>query len=422
MRTTFRILGVVSLLTFLMAGGRTFATAQNPVDDNAFFTLLPGLRTAPAPAWLRPGVRINYFSAAASIASERSKLEPGWGDHCPPGQRKWTEYGTGKVFCEADISGTGKGGMGFTQVNVVHVDSSVAVMEIRSYLLSPEIRKAVLSMHGGAVGVPGAGSDLWLSPVVLARAAGMQFGQELKVLRLLYPLGNQRFRAIRFQGKSGSWNFDESTGILIRSTSTSETTVLIPPPGSGGVPQQGIGGSFLAQNTLLEWRNVGIPWASAPAPSWVGQVRRLRYDGTWTMHVPGSPIIPLPWLMTLDRQFFGGTWARYVQHVVQPNAPGLPPVESSAVRVFGPAQIGGLWIHPAALARLTPGQVIDRDQVTRVVTTVGQGTGNLVSITEANEVNRLDYGYDPRSGMLVHVRSIDGILNVVMELRLVSAQ
>ncbi|HET8678727.1 MAG TPA: hypothetical protein VFM39_01305 [bacterium] len=57
-----------------------------------------------------------------------------------------------------------------------------------------------------------------------------------------------------------------------------------------------------------------------------------------------------------------------------------------------------------------------------MVTTVGQGTGNLVSITEANEVNRLDYGYDPRSGMLVHVRSTDGILNVAMELRLVSAQ
>ncbi|HET8678726.1 MAG TPA: hypothetical protein VFM39_01300, partial [bacterium] len=133
----------------------------------------PPDRTGPG---LAPARSPDQLLQCRGLHSERSRLEPGWGDHCPPGQRKWTEYGTGKVFCEVDISGTGKGGIGFTQVNVVHVD----------------------------------------------------------------------------------------------------------------------------------------------------------------------PIIPLPWLMTLDRQFFGGTWTRYVQHVVQPNAPGLPPVESSAVRVFGPAQIGGL--------------------------------------------------------------------------------
>jgi hypothetical protein len=308
-------------------------------------------------------------------------------------------------------------------LNVVYVDRSVAVIDVRSYGIVLEAGgRATLAGFMSVVGLPGAGSDFWMHPAVLARAPGLQLGNELRVLRMDYALRGRQYRVVRFQSSSASWNYEEETGILLRSTSTAQTTVLVPPPGTEGPITERPGGTIIAQNTLLEARPVSIPWAHAPAPSWLATSRRIRYDGTWTMYVPGSPITPLPLYTVFERQHFGGNWARYVQYVTMPNAPGLPPIQNTWSRVFGPAQIGGLWIPANFLAQLRPGQVLDRDQVTGVVVTVAGDVGGGIGISEANQIHRVDYVYDRRSGMMTHLRLSDGVLNTVLELRLTGIQ
>jgi hypothetical protein len=388
------------------------AAAQREADHNAFLDILPALRGAPAPAWLAPGTRISYFSSAASIAAERTKLVED-----PEGS--WVVTASGKRYREEDISGAGKGNAGYTVVNVVYLDESVAVLDLKIYSINPTAGGgATIGLFMGVVGLPGAGSDFWLHPQVLARAPGIRLGEELKVLRMGYALGQRQHQVVRFQGKNSSWSFDDRTGLLLRSTTSAETTVLVPPPGTEGPIIQRPGGSLISQNTLMDVRTPAIPWSKLSPPAWVAQARKLVYDGSWAMNVPGAPTIPIPMRVVFERRQFGGKWARYDQHVFLSSGPGLPPIEHHWSRAFGSAQIGGLWVPPASLARLRAGQVLDRDPVTHEVTTVTGDAGGNVAITESNELQRIDYLYDRRDGRLVGVRQLNGVLNSVVELRL----
>jgi hypothetical protein len=261
-----------------------------------------------------------------------------------------------------------------------------------------------------------------MHPAVLAQAPGLQLGTELTVFRMGYVLHGKQYRVIRFQGKSSSWNYEETSGILFRSTATAETTVMVPPAGTSGPVTQRVGGTLIAQNTFMDVRAPAIPWAQAPAPSWFADARRLVYEGTLTVYVPGSPALAGPLRVTFDRQQFGGQWARYIQQVEMPNVRGLPPMESTATRVFGPAQIGGLWVPPDVQRQLRPGQMLDRDPATGVVATANGESGGGFGISESNELHRIDYLYDTRNGILVFTRQTDLWLHIVVELRLVGVQ
>ena len=413
-----KLILLTGLALAVLAPAAIVRAQRASIDQNIFLDLLPGLKTAPAPAWLRPGTRITYLSAAASIAAERAKLvEDPYGD--------WeVTYpdGSKKRFREEDISGTGQAGAGHTVLSVVYLDRSVAVMEFRSYASLTYGGPSFLARLAGAVGIPGAGSDFWMHPAVLAQAPGLHLGTELTVLRMGYALHGRQYRVIRFQGKSSSWNYEETSGILFRSSATAETTVMVPPTGTSGPVTQRVGGTLIAQNTFMDVRTPPIPWAQAPAPSWFADARRVVYDGTFTLYVPGSPALSAPLRVTFDRQQFGGQWARYIQHEEMPNVRGLPPMESTTTRVFGPAQIGGLWVPPDVQKQLRPGQVLDRDPATGIVATVSGESGGGFGISESNDLHRIDYLYDTRNGILVFARTTNRSLNIVIEWRLLGVQ
>jgi hypothetical protein len=416
------ILPCALTLTILALPG-TIRAQRATVDQNIFLDLLPGLKTAPAPAWLQPGTRITYFSAAASIAAASTKLVED-----PSGKWEVTyPDGSKKHFREEDISGTGQAGAGYTVLSVVYLDRSVAVMEFRSYAMLTYGGPSTLARTAGAVGIPGAGSDFWMHPAVLAQATGLQLGGELRVFRMGYALRGKQYRVIRFQGKNSSWNYEETLGILFRSTTTAEQTVMVPPAGTSGPVTQQVGQSLIAQTTFVDMRTTHLPWASESAPDWVARVRVLRYQGSMGVHVPGSPFFPQPISATYERQDGGANWARYRQTFVQKAPPGLPPVTTQVPLVFGPAQLGGLWIAPRALAQLRNGQTLDTDPVTRVTASVGRigpiTSGRMaVTITESGPGEQIDYAYDASSGMLLSVHIFHRLLNVETQMSLVSAQ
>ncbi len=80
----------------------------------------------------------------------------------------------------------------------------------------------------------------------------------------------------------------------------------------------------------------------------------------------------------------------------------------------------------APLAVLKKGQVIDRDPLTKLTTTVtaiGQvGARRTVVITEENEIERMEYHYDARSGGLVRLRAINRLHHQDTLVRLVSTR
>jgi hypothetical protein len=47
-----------------------------PYDPNSILDLMPALRTAPAPGWLRQGLHLTYYAAAASVLGGRHRYVP----------------------------------------------------------------------------------------------------------------------------------------------------------------------------------------------------------------------------------------------------------------------------------------------------------------------------------------------------------
>lgn len=402
----------IALTLSAMGGPGHRATAQTPVDENVFLQLMPDLRSAPAPGWLKAGMRISFYSASASVRGSRHYYTQD-----PNGN--WVDPQTGQKYSQGEVASAS--GHGFTQLTVVYVDQSVAVVDTRSYGITDVNGSVVLLSSTGFVGVPAAGSDFWLHPQALAKAVGLR-AQGLVVLRMPYTISGRQFRAVRFESRGetsyASWVFDEDTGILLRSGTSTQGTPIRGPvaPGEGRA-----GNTLLTQNTVLDAHAINVPWMFGAAAVGVVQSRLLRFEGKYTVHVPGSPPLSLPLVATYERQFTGSNWARYVFRVYSQAG------NSEAVRVFGPAQIGGLWISPAVVGQLRPGQVLDNDPITGVVATVSQVTRTprgveVVIITEEGNGLRLDYVYDRRDGGMVYYSQIDKVLNTQGELSLVHRQ
>jgi hypothetical protein len=407
-RTGVVVLFLSSCLLGLLAFG---VTAQGPVDDNAFYHIMPDLRTAPAPNWVRPGVRVTYYSAAASIPGGRHA-------YVEDENGNWVDPGTGKNYRQEDIPG--RSGHGYTEINIVGLDQSAAAMDIWSYGIVDAQGRVAIRVALGTVGYPGAGGDWWLSPQVLGRRPNVMTPQ-LKILRMPYALGGNTFQAIRFQttDRRGflAWNYDLETGVLLRTVTSSVGGPTQGPMAQGDSRE---GQTMITHSTIQAVRTLNIPWASAPAPAWVGQLRVLRYDGKMTATAyPGASPVVFPMSVTFERQYLGTNWARYVQTT---SAPGHnPPI----TRVFGSAQFGGLWVPPAVFGQLQPGQVLDQDRVTGVVTSVGQigrvlGDIDGVVITMAGSGFRLDQVYDRRNGVLAYSSRVETFFRY--EVRLASGQ
>ncbi len=395
--------------------------AQAAADPNPFVERLPALRTAPAPSWVRQGLRLTYYAAYAATGGGDIYVEDENGN--------WVQAGSGRRFRQEEISTSS--GQGFTEVNLVLLDRATAVLDIRSFGLPVPNAPPRLAAYGGAVAFPGAGGDFWLNPRVLQSAVGLR-GQGLRVLKMPYVIRGRQYRAIRFQSVTGSgsnsWVYDEDTGVLLHSSSSSSRAVQGPRPlGERLPPTSGL----LSMSTLLNTRVVTLPWMSSPAPEWVARTGLLRYAGNVTVGIPGVGAGPVPIALTYARRAGGTTWARYVVTQVTGNVPGVPPDTQQFERALGPATIGGLWIAPAALRQLQRGQALDRDPATGMGISVGQvgpiaGVGDVVTVLEANGTVQLTYVYDRSSGMLVFINSreispVNGT-QIAVQLQLVQRQ
>jgi len=380
--------------------------------DSALALLFPELRTAPPPAWLKPGAVLTYYSAAATIPQGRHYYyldEHGrWVRKDDPTKR----YGRAEMPSAS--------GHGFTRVQVVALDRNAAALDVRSYNISGVNGPVILFGVNGALGLPSAGGDWWINPNILKRGVGRQ-GEGTVIVRMPYAVAGKTYQAIRIHterpGALNAYVFDEATGMLIATSASVKVPATLTEPSK----------MSLAQNSFRGMRVVTVPWANLPPPAWVRTVRTITYTGSLAVVLPGTPRTAFPVSVRYQVAARGPTWLFMNKTAQQGSLPGMPPTTATSTQVFGHAQLGGLWVPPAAMAGLRVGQVLDKDPVTQVTCVVShngptpQGR-NVLVLSEVSRAQRLDYTYDAASGMLIGYSDMNQVLHTHTQVALAGTQ
>ena len=372
--------------------------------------LLPKLSSAPAPAWVRPGVRLTYYGASATVAGagKEWKIDPEGGFQTPDGQH-WS--GADKV---------GGAGQGITHYDIVGTGADKVAMATSTYLLIPG-SAPTLSTTGVALGRPGAAGDLWVNPEVLKKLANRS-GGGLHIYRAPYKIGGEAKPAVWIHTTTDRgytlYIYEAATGLMIHyssATSGGPSAVI------GSTEGSNTPNTFLVTTTLVAKRNVAPPWANDPPPSWVAGIHSLDYRGTMTTFIPGSPALNLPASTRMTVAARGPGWVRFKTVFTVGGGRGLPGQTSQTDAISG-AYALGVWINPRALAKLEPGQQIDHDPATGVLVAVGRPASTprgkaMTVITISNANDKTDLGYDQDNGMLVYVNQVQRVPPAVNQTR-----
>jgi len=365
-----RRLSMVFFAIMLLVAG---AAAQ----DGAVAPLLfPEIAKLGRPEWIQPGMRLTYLATDATVPD--------------------------------NPTGKGSAGMGYVQIDVVAVGPKSVTLNSRTHLL-PDGREGtatILMSQAGIGGLPASTADFWVHPDALA-AAKLETTKDgdssTTVARVIHPANGQDYQATCVDWKKGkatiSFVWDNLSGVLL--FHSSNTPVAGP-------------AKVIVHKSFKGARRLELPWANSPMPSWLRTVKRMEFEGVITTTYPGVPPVKMPNAMRYDFGERGANWTSLkitnVPGSLQDLDAGTPGQPRSEMTVCtGPGMIGGVWIPPVGLATLTTGQVLDKDPLTKVTTTVTHvgpiGERNMVVITEENPIQRIEYHYDARSGGLLRLHA-----------------
>ncbi len=350
--------------------------------------LLGSAAQGPAPSWVKPGLRLTYYMAVASVRGQGKDWKP--------------DKDGGLVDAQGNHwSGTDKlavGGRGYIQHDVVGIDSSHVALQQSDYMLNLQEPLTLLG-SAGVLAPAGTGGELWVNPSVLKQLPhGMRAG--FQIYRAPYHLGNAARDAewIHQESSSGTTLFiyDRSTGVLLHYASAGKPT-----PGPIRAPDEfeNTSNVMMYQSTLADQRMLKLPWAGDDVSGWIAHAGTLHYQGVAMTSSPGFPNSAVRQNITdtITMQSHSGQWAVFAANLSAGRAGS-----SQTQLVEGNAQIGALWIAPQSLSHLQAGQEIDRDPVTSVVTRVGRpGRSEETVISTVGPTFQMDFHYDTAHGDLI---------------------
>ena len=324
--------------------------AQTDANANPFLLLYPDLRQAPAPAWLRPGLRVSYNFAFATFAQDLDDPTPS--------------------------------GSALLQYDVIAQDRRGVVVIPTSY--STQIQGQPPTALGYQVGLPGLG-DFWFAPEVLAEAEAAAY-EQFAVNRLAVEVEGESYDVVRMQsnteGGEEVWEFEAATGLLVFHRQALYD--------AGGNQTSG---SIL---TLLDSREVKLPWRFGSVPPWVKTGVEIDLQGSQMMDLGGPPYVSLPMAANLRVTKAGALWSEHRQTLWLNNRQ-----IGRNVGATGVAQLfGGLWLPPEALGALKAGALLDRDAITGFVTRVETASAREISISSQSSSVLTRCTYDARTGKL----------------------
>ena len=395
-------------------GGRPGSYAVN--GDDSLVMLMPELRTAKAPQWLKPGLRLTWYIASASIPGAYI----GGLTQDPDGV--WRNHATGTSFRSDDAASAS--GQGYMELDVIAVHDDVVVVAHASHTLDGAVDGPSHPGDTGAFSTPsGYLSGFWVHPQVLAKHTDLA-GAGILAARTQYPFGGHQLDAfwtsIKTANGSTSSVSDLASGLMLHAgmaTSTAPNSVNL-----NGVATNIGGVTNLAQMTFRGMRQLQIPWAGAPLPAAVANVHKLVYRGSIAITVPGTFPTSFAWSMENVITGRGKDFLQGTRTTATDAGAGFPITKTSEF-VTGCNQLTPLAIPPEHLAKLVQGQVLDRDPVTKITTTVTfvgrDPRGNDVAVLSSSQgpgLYRTDYIYDRTSGILAGAISTDPTLHMQMTL------
>ena len=352
------------------------------------------------PPWVRPGTRVTFYAAAASVAQSRFA----WVED-PNGT--WEDPATGKRYRRTDETGEGvatASGDGFAQFDVLAVDGTDVVLALSLYGIDRSTGRFV---PGATTGAKAPGAEIagtWVHPARLAELQEVR-AEGLLVLRGDYPLNGTTYEAISFAfttpGAYQQYTYDTKSGVLLSAT-TDTAGSTSPVSGPDGPPQ---GNRQLTVTFFAGVRHRTMPGADGVSPDWVARTGRLAYTGNYRWANPVDPTtgtFASSMTMNVSLRPGGRSWAGYA---AQTSIQGIG--STSGAGVTGPT--GLYWLGQqalAALAGLPSGRLVDKDRITGeelVIDSVGRdpATGReLLTLVSRLPGITTRAGYDTSTGVL----------------------
>lgn len=373
--------------------------------------LLPDSKTLPPPVWAKPGTRLLFYSAAASVPQSYYTLIED-----PNGP--YEDKKTGKRYRRSDTKlnnndippgNPGASGDGVTQIDILATDGKNVAISSMMYTIDRVSQPPKLSstIAGGWI-LPGASlPGVWAHPKLLEQLTTLDI-QGLKVVVGPYPLGGRTYNSISFDNEGGgngsSYTYDLDSGLLLWSRTSvggQQQNIFIRGEGPSTT------NASLAMTAFAGMRQTNLPGRDGVNPAWVKDRPTLRYRGTYNFTNPVDPTSAnqnFPMDVTVSIDTAGDRWAAYTLRSLISIA-GMP--RQSEVRgMCGPA--GLYWVDPAGLRDLRSGQVIDEDPVMQSrseVAEVGRAASGREVVTIVTRLPGITNGvtYDRETGVLLEL-------------------
>jgi hypothetical protein len=375
----------------------TVPVKSQEIDGEAAYNspllfLVPQAKDMTVPDWVKPGTRISFYGASATIPQGNYTITPD-----PNGP--FEDPQTGERYRTDEPAGAG--GEGFGQWDVVAVGKHGVALSVNLYtIIKPGMPPTLLHTPLGGMLAAGAGpADLWVHPSILQTA--QQFhSPDFFILRGPYTVFEKRYSCLCIVNRKprtySSQAYDLQSGVLISSTSVVEGT-LAKIRLEGDDAQRGNKGITLTK--FIGIRQLNTPGINGRNPPWVANLRTMQFSGQteYVNTIDPSVRMAFPSQMTVNFEKRGEDWCTFTLQAVQ-QIQGAPPSSSVLKGVCGPA--GLFWIDPAALQNLQPGQVLDDDPITHIRTTVIGNNGQQVGIQAQGPGIGAQVFYDLNTGRL----------------------
>jgi hypothetical protein len=352
-----------------------------------------------------PGARLTWYGQTASIPGTYNQLTP-------DANGEWVDQRTGERYTEFPTPGAAAAG--FVTLDLESTEGGELVLWM-SLLLAQGSRASGFIDANGLVGTRTV-ADYWVSPEKLAELAPRATGSP-RVIRGPYSAGGKTYDAVRIQSQSGGgWSqhtYDLTSGVCL----ASGTTVVGAAPlvrDTGNMMGRGAGSTSISWLRIAGLRRTTLPGPGARFPGAVMNLRSVRYSGTRSAGITGSPPLTMP----IDATF--SIRAARPTHVTADLAlSGAGNLE----RVVVPGVIGSLWMDPATFASSGRGTRLDSDPLTGVEAIALGEQGGVTSFALQAGAARRTFGYDPRSGILTRFefRQRSGLADEVTTMRLARA-
>ncbi|HZK79685.1 MAG TPA: hypothetical protein VFC46_01430 [Humisphaera sp.] len=375
--------------------------------NNSILTLLPELRNAPAPGWLKPGMRLVWYQAAATIPEGR------FGNMVPDPKGRWHDPATGMNFRLDDAQGPS--GHGYTQLDVIAVHDDVVAVDVITYGRNGMGDEVHIILTDAITTPPGYCGDWWVNPNVLDRHLDIN-GPGVRSARVPYKLDGTNYNSfwlstITSDGSTSTFT-DIKSGLNLHGGIAAKSKSAYVKLNGVSTP---IGGKTgLALSTFRGSRQLQIPWAGTALPASIANLHKLHFRGARTCTVPGSPPLPINYIGEISIIGRGMDFLQAKRDAAIDLGNGFRQSEPTVNMVSGCNQLTPLAIPPEHLARLQVGQILDRDPVTKIVTQVSfvgrNRTGRDVvelTLSQGEGMFHAVYVYDRTTGLLAGQAIVD---------------